>query len=120
MNPVLGLSSSELPGLVDADWLKQHLAEVRVLDLRGQPSYNKGHIPGSLMLDPEQVRGVVGSMSSMLLPGYILADNFGRMGIHPNDVVVLVTTDRYRDATLIGLALSRVGHKNYVISDRRH
>ncbi|WP_051261691.1 rhodanese-like domain-containing protein [Desulfovibrio inopinatus] len=115
LHPALGLAPSDLPGLVDADWLKQHLDEVRVIDVRGQPAYNRGHIPGALMLDPEQVRGVVGDMSSMLLPAYVLADNFGRMGITPNDVVVLVTTDRYRDATLVGLALSRIGHTRYAL-----
>ena len=38
-----------LPGLVEPDWLARHLDQpwLKVIDLRGQPEYNSGHIPGS-------------------------------------------------------------------------
>ena len=38
---------SELPRVVDADWLSEHLHEVVVGDVRGPNAHMRGHIPGS-------------------------------------------------------------------------
>lgn len=88
---------------------------VRILDVRQQPIFSSGHIPGSLRVDPESLRGVVGGVSSMLLPAEMLAEHLGLMGIEPDDTVVLVSGDALRDATLVGMALARVGHRNWSI-----
>ena len=37
------------------------------------------------------------------------------MGIRPDDVLVFVHGDKVHDATLVGMAMERVGHKNYAI-----
>ena len=39
-----------LPGLVEPDWLTRHLGQpwLKVIDLRGQPEYNSGHIRGAV------------------------------------------------------------------------
>ena len=39
-----------------------------VLDTRPQPEYNTSHIPGSVSLNPESLRGVRGGVPSILLP----------------------------------------------------
>src|SRR5213593_989303 len=55
--------------LVDADWLRQHIADadLRVIDFRwylqgrsGRDEYAKGHIPGAVFVDLEDVTGKEG------------------------------------------------------------
>lgn len=106
-----------LPGLVDTAWLEQHLGRpwLKVVDLRSQPEYNSGHIPGSVHLNVESLRGVVGGVSSMLLPAELLAGHFGLMGISPGHLVVLVAGEKLHDATLAGMAAERLGHRRYAV-----
>ena len=119
--PSLGAAAQQAaettPAVVSAEWLADRLesAAVRILDVRQQPVFSSGHIPGSVRVDPESLRGVVGGVSSMLLPAEMLAEHLGLMGIEPDDTVVLVWGDALRDATLVGIALARVGHRNWSI-----
>ncbi|MEW6253698.1 MAG: rhodanese-like domain-containing protein, partial [Planctomycetota bacterium] len=101
------------PRLVDSDWLVARLGrpDVRIIDVRPQPQYNSGHIPGAVALAPDSVRGVVSGISSMLLPADVLARVFGLMGVTREHTVVLVPDDKLHDATLIGMALERLGHE---------
>lgn len=115
-----------MPGQVDTRWLAEHLGkpDVRIIDMRAQPKYNTGHIPGAVCLNPESFRGVVGGVSSMLLPADMLARHMSLMGIRPTDTVILVygnapgETDLgngVRDATLVGMGFERLGHANWAI-----
>ena len=79
-----------------------------------------------MCLNPESFRGVVGGVSSMLLPADMLARHMSLMGIRPDDTVVLVygnvpgETDLgngVRDATLVGMGLERLGHARWAILD---
>lgn len=111
-NDVVGL-----PGLIETEWLAENLgrSQVRVIDVRSQPEYNKGHIPGSIFISPESFRGVVGGLPSMLLPGEMLASHFSQMGLMPEDTAVIVPGERIIDATLVGMAFERLGHRRYGI-----
>ncbi|MBA3031153.1 MAG: sulfurtransferase [Desulfobacteraceae bacterium] len=113
----LNLSSLTLPGLVETDWLITNLYKsgLKVIDLRAQPEYNSGHIPGSLSLNPESLRGLINGVPSSLLPANMLAEHLSMMGIRPDDLVVLVCTDKLQDATLVGMACERLGHSRYAI-----
>lgn len=108
-----------LPGLVDADWLAARLDRpgLRVVDVRPQPAYNGGHIPGAVRLDPESLRGAVDGLPSMLLPGELLAAHFSLLGLSPLDLVVIAAGDRPIDATLFAMACERLGHVRYAILD---
>jgi 3-mercaptopyruvate sulfurtransferase SseA len=110
-------SDLTLPGLVETEWLGSHLGDrrVKILDLRTQPEYNSGHIPGSMYLSVESLRGVVKGVPSMLLPAEMLASHFSLMGIEPLDLVVLVYGDKAQDATLVAMACERLEHGNYVV-----
>ncbi len=88
---------------------------VKIIDTRPQPEYNTAHIPGSVCLSPESVRGVVAGVSSMLMPVDVLARRAGLMGIRPEDIVAIVPGERMHDATLIGIALDRLGHARWGI-----
>ncbi len=109
----------ELPGLVSTEWLGGNLgkAGVRVIDVRSQPEYNTGHIPGAVFISVDSVRGVVGGIPSMLLPSSMLAMHFSQMGIVPSDTVILVPSEKIQDATLLGMAFERLGHRRYGILD---
>lgn len=106
-----------LPSLIETEWLARHLGKpwLKIIDLRSQPEYNSGHIPGAVYLNYDSLRGVVGGVSSMLLPAELLAGHFSLMGISPRDLVVLVPGEKMHDATLVGMAAERLGHQRYAI-----
>jgi len=68
-------------------------------------------------LSAESFRGVVGGLSSMLLPADVLARHFSLMGIGPDDILVFVPGDKVHDATLVGMACERLGHMNHAVLD---
>lgn len=117
--PTVVSPSAELtwPGLVETAWLAQNLKrpDLRIIDVRPQPQYNTSHIPGSVCLSPESVRGVVGGISSMLLPTDILARQISVMGIKPTDTVVIMGDEKPQDATMVSMAFARLGHAQYGI-----
>ena len=51
----------------------------------------------------------------MLLPADMIARHLGLLGITPQTTVVLVPSDKLHDATLVAIALERVGHTRYAI-----
>jgi thiosulfate/3-mercaptopyruvate sulfurtransferase len=116
-SPALLSPPGQLPGLVDTTWLAANLGKpgLKVVDLRPQPQYNSGHIPGSLSLHLESLRGNVGGLPSMLLPGPMIAQHLGQMGIMSRDLVVIVSGESPHDATLLAVALERVGHSRYAV-----
>ncbi|MBU4447918.1 MAG: sulfurtransferase, partial [Proteobacteria bacterium] len=106
-----------LPGLVDPDWLARHLGQpwLKVIDLRSQPEYNSGHIPGAVSMNVGGFRGLVDGVPSMLLPPPLLAGQFSLLGLHPTDLVVFVTGEKFHDGTLAGMAAERLGHRRYAV-----
>lgn len=115
--PALITPPGQLPGLVDAAWLAANLGKpgLAIIDLRPQPQYNSGHIPGSLSLQLESLRGNVGGVPSSLLPAPMLAQHLSQMGVGPRDLVVVVAGESPHDATLAAVALERVGHTRYAV-----
>ncbi len=105
--------------VVQTDWLAEHLADpsLVIIDLRAQPEYSTQHIPGSLRLDVESLRGNVGGVGSMLLPVDVLARHFSLMGIDPADTVVWVPGAKFHDAMLGAMACKRLGHTRCHVLD---
>jgi thiosulfate/3-mercaptopyruvate sulfurtransferase len=112
-------ADEKLPRLVETEWLSQRLGQAGlvVIDLRAQPEYNTSHIPGSLRLDVEHLRGTLGGVGSQLLPADMLARHLSFLGIGSHSTVVLVPGVKIQDATLTALALERVGHGRYALLD---
>ncbi len=106
-----------LPGLVEPAWLAENLGkpDIRIIDVRPQPQYNTSHIPESVCVSMEHFRGVIRGMSAMLLPADMLARHMSLMGIRPTDTIVIVPDDKPRDATLVAIAIARLGHPRYGI-----
>ncbi len=124
-------TSDNLPGLVTTQWLADRLnnPDVKIIDLRSQPKYNAGHIPGAISLNPESLRGNVGGVPSLLLPADMLARHLSLLGIRPHDTVVLVCGNvpgdgelgnGVRDATLVGMAFARLGHPRWTLLEGGH
>jgi thiosulfate/3-mercaptopyruvate sulfurtransferase len=109
--------SQVLPLVVEPDWVEARLGSPGfvMIDLRPQPEYNAAHIPGSLSLNAESLRGNIGGIPSMLLPASLLAAQFSLLGLKPDDTVVLVAGEKFHDATLVGMAFERLGHKSYAV-----
>ena len=105
------------PRAVETDWLAARLQApgLKIIDLRSQPEYNTAHIPGSLSLNVESLRGNIGGVPSMLLPPAMLAAQFSLLGLNPSDTIVLVPGDKFHDATLVGMAFERLGHMNFAV-----
>jgi thiosulfate/3-mercaptopyruvate sulfurtransferase len=110
---------SAVPRLAATVWLQERLGTpgLKVVDLRPQPDYNTSHIPGSLSLQVDSLRGNVGGVPSMLLPATLLAAQFSLLGLTPSDTVVLVGGEKFQDATLPAMAFERVGHTRYAALD---
>jgi thiosulfate/3-mercaptopyruvate sulfurtransferase len=102
---------------VETEWLAQNLGRVDVkpIDMRPQPEYNGGHIPGALSLNIESLRGCVEGIPSTLLPAGLLAEHFSLMGIRPEDSIVVIWGDKEQDATLVGMACARLGHRRFAV-----
>jgi thiosulfate/3-mercaptopyruvate sulfurtransferase len=105
--------------LVTTGWLAERLGapDLVLIDVRKQPEYNTGHIPGSLSLNVESFRGVSNGIPSMLLPAGLLAGHLSAMGVGAADTIVLVPGGKLRDATLVALGLQRVGHAAWSVLD---
>lgn len=110
-------SADRVPALVDTAWLAERLGQpgVRIIDVRPQPEYNTSHMPGAVCLHPESFRGVVGGVSSMLLPADLLARHLSLMGLRPVDTIVVIPGSAVRDATLVGMGLERLGHARWAV-----
>ena len=94
-----------------------HLGQpwLKIIDLRSQPKYSSGHIPGSLRLDVESLRGLVNGVPSMLLPASLLSGQFSLLGTLPTEMVVFVTGAKFHNGTLAGMACERLGHRRYAV-----
>ena len=66
-------------------------------------------------MDVEYFRIAIGGVSSMLLPADLITRHLSLLGITPSTNVVLVPGDKLHDATLVAIALERIGHARYAI-----
>jgi thiosulfate/3-mercaptopyruvate sulfurtransferase len=107
------------PSLIDAEWLARHLEmkNITILDLRPQPDYNSGHIPGSLSLNPENLRSNIQGVPASLLPAKSISLLLSYMGISDQSNIILIHGGKVQDSTLMAIALERVGHIRYAILD---
>lgn len=103
------------PGILLPDQAVLLKEPATYIDFRSQPEYSSAHIPGSLALNVESLRGNVRGVGSCLLPAPLLAAHFSLMGIRPETRVILVHGDKVQDATLSAMALLRLGHTRFDI-----
>lgn len=90
------LKAMTLPGpLVEADWLKQQVADsaVLVLDIQEQALFQRHHIPGAVNWPYSKWRsGADGLPPKSMFPVDVLAQRLGAAGISEKTPVVIVAT----------------------------
>lgn len=121
-SPVVDELPGKIPGLVEPEWVQKQVGKpgMMVIDTRPQPEYNSGHVPGAVSLNPENLRGMVGGVPSMLLPTDMLARQFSFLGLQLQDMVVVTYGEKLHDATLVMIALERLGHRHYALLHGGH
>lgn len=110
-------TASDLPPVVDAAWLAEHLGEpdLLVADVRGPNAFARhGHIPGSLPL-------VLGSPPPMSDPDLIreyaveIARRLGRHGVSGNERLVLYDQGDCASATASAQLAELAGHPRVAV-----
>ncbi|MFC1601170.1 rhodanese-like domain-containing protein [Candidatus Sumerlaeota bacterium] len=119
--PVLQTPALTEPGLdqhlVSTQWLSEHLkdSDIRLLDVRSKSTdYTTRHIPSAVYLNLENIRATINGIPNMLAPARDLSRMFGQLSVS-NGNTVIVYSDQLRDATLVAVALERIGHPNYAV-----
>jgi thiosulfate/3-mercaptopyruvate sulfurtransferase len=74
--------------LAEADWLVRHLSnpDIRIVDMRSEAAYHKGHIPGAVHLQWEALKDA--DHEVYVIPPEQLAELMGRLGIGNDTTVV--------------------------------
>jgi thiosulfate/3-mercaptopyruvate sulfurtransferase len=108
-------SRTSQPGLVSTDQLAQWQTErrVNVVDIRSDVfTYLKGHLPGSVYLNPETLRASEGGVPAQLLTPRAYAELFSRLGLAFDEPVVIYSAGETRnmDATFLAWLLAGFGH----------
>lgn len=125
------MSETEFSGLISPDALAARLGDdnLVIIDIRssvdggGEAAYEAGHIPGAVHSDyvADGWRAKVGNAPGMLPPLAHLGELAGRLGIRPNDDVVIVpagvsATD-FAAAARVYWTLKLIGHGQQAILD---
>lgn len=109
--------------IVSTEWLLTHLnnPKIKIIDRQdvepGDEFYSKGHIPGSIRMTTDVIKGIRLGIEEMLVVKDLLAF-LEQNGISAQDHVVLVSrSDRFPAATRVFWALELLGHKNVSVLD---
>jgi thiosulfate/3-mercaptopyruvate sulfurtransferase len=111
--------------LVEAEWLRAHLAEVRVVDVRwyldgrsGRDAYLTGHIPGAVWADIDHDLSApaapIAGRHPLPSPAYFAAA-LGRLGIANGDTVVAYDDASGSIAGRLWWMLDSIGERAYVL-----
>jgi thiosulfate/3-mercaptopyruvate sulfurtransferase len=106
--------------LVDVDWITANLDrdDVTIVDIRPEPAYSAGHIPGAVRTQyggsKDEWRTKVGDVRGIVRPPDQIAAHLGRLGVSNDDHIVLVaagaSSAEMGAATRIYWTLNYLGH----------
>jgi len=102
--------------LVDAGWLKEHLADsnLRILDTRGVQS-RLGHIPGAIALNPGRDFFVFAYGRMDVAPPEKIAQALAAYGVSNNSSIVLYDETNDQMVAIVYWMLRFVGHRDVKI-----
>ncbi|MBL8748061.1 MAG: hypothetical protein JNK78_02805 [Planctomycetes bacterium] len=103
------------PTMVSPKWLHERLGKVVVLDTRKGEEFAALHLPGAQNLALGRIRVKAGDRDLHFVTDDALAAHFGSLGIARTTPVVIVTDDKFQDATMAAVALLRLGHRPLAI-----
>jgi thiosulfate/3-mercaptopyruvate sulfurtransferase len=124
--PARGVENGGYPNadiLVSTQWLQDHLGDpnLRILDRQdvepGEEFYAKGHVPNSIRMPTEAIKGMRLGIQEMLVVKDLI-QYLEENGISPDHQVVIVSrSDRFPAATRVFWALDLLGHKKASVLD---
>ena len=112
--------------IVSADWLKQNLEKVRVLDASWympadkrdpKKEFEAGHIPGAVFYDIDALSDHSTPLPHMLPPPEQFARDAGQLGIGDGDMVVVYDTAGLFSAARVWFAFKAMGHDKIAVLD---
>ena len=100
--------------VVTVEWLAGKTSDANVvsIDLRAKDKYDAGHIPGAVWIntaDFNQKKGDIGELAS----AQQIATALGKVGIKPENTVVLYDDQGSLWSTRVGWSLEVYGHKDW-------
>lgn len=112
--------------IVSAEWLKQNLDKVRVLDASWympadkrdtRKEFETAHIPGAAFYDIDALSDHSTSLPHMLPPPEQFAHDAGALGIGDGDMVVVYDTAGLFSAARVWFAFKTMGHDKIAVLD---
>jgi thiosulfate/3-mercaptopyruvate sulfurtransferase len=112
--------------IVSAEWLKQNLDRVRVLDASWympadkrdtKAEFEKAHIPGAAFYDIDALSDHATPLPHMLPPPEQFGRDAGALGIGDDDMVVVYDTSGLFSAARVWFAFKAMGHDKIAVLD---
>ena len=112
--------------IVSAEWLKQNLDKVRVLDASWympadkrdpQKEFETAHIPGAAFYDIDALSDHASTLPHMLPPAEQFARDAGALGISDQDTVVVYDTAGLFSAARVWFVFKAMGHDKIAVLD---
>lgn len=102
--------------LVDGEWVLAHLNEPngRIIDVRSQAEYDRGHIQNAVRLDFERLRVTVNGVRNVA-PQEAVESILGELSLVPEATAVIYDEQYSLDAALVFWTLEYYGHKDVKI-----
>jgi thiosulfate/3-mercaptopyruvate sulfurtransferase len=105
--------------LVNTDWLEQHLSDedIRIVDVRSEEDYKKGHIPGAVNLPVEKTVDANNPVPGMVAPKEKIEELLGNLGISNDTRVVIYDKGGTPFAGRVFWILDYYGHERVSVLD---
>ena len=101
--------------LVEGDWLQEHLDDpaLRVLSLSSRETYDQGHIPGAVWVDPYRLlKAEVDGVKGQVPDARTVEATLGRLGVGNGDTVVVYDDMNNKLASRAFWVLKYYGHED--------
>ncbi len=98
--------------LVEEEWVLDHLSDpiVKIIDVRSQDEYEKGHVENAIWLKFENIRMTANGIRGMVASKDIVESYFGELGLTINDTVVIYDKGDSLDAARVFWTFEYYGH----------
>ncbi|MBI2880150.1 MAG: sulfurtransferase [Candidatus Tectomicrobia bacterium] len=103
--------------LAEPAWLTANLESprIRIVDLRPEEEYRRGHIPGAVWLSLDEIRATRRGVGKMVAPAKDLERVLGRLGIDAGTTVVAYDDSAGLNAARLYWTLEYAGHTSVKI-----
>lgn len=102
--------------LVDAEWLKDNLDKVRIIDVR-RGAYEDGHIPGAVLVTNNEIHDPDSDIDNKLIDAERFTEVMQAAGIDQDTVVVIYDGGNALSASRLFYAMEYYGHEHVKILD---